>query len=111
MEIPMYLNKSTQNAVVIISELKASPVPVRIEDISKKHKLSIEFLWQIAKKLKNAGLVHAIRGPRGGYCLRQANITLLDVVKVFPTAKGKAIATDPWLEEKVITAITQIQIV
>lgn len=43
--------------------------PVQIRDISDRQGISPRYLEQIFQKLKKAGLVKSIRGPRGGYYL------------------------------------------
>jgi len=43
--------------------------PVQIKDISDRQEISPRYLEQIFQKLKKAGLVKSIRGPRGGYYL------------------------------------------
>jgi Rrf2 family iron-sulfur cluster assembly transcriptional regulator len=44
--------------------------PVSISQISKEEDLSPEFLEQIFFKLKKAGLIRSIRGPKGGFVLK-----------------------------------------
>ncbi len=43
--------------------------PVQIKDISDRQGISPRYLEQIFQKLKKAGLIQSIRGPRGGYYL------------------------------------------
>jgi Rrf2 family iron-sulfur cluster assembly transcriptional regulator len=59
--------------------------PVSISWIAKKEQLSPEFLEQIFFRLKKAGLIRSIRGPKGGFVLnRKASDisvkTILDAV-------------------------------
>ena len=44
--------------------------PVSISQISKEEDLSPEFLEQIFFKLKKAGVIRSIRGPKGGFVLK-----------------------------------------
>jgi Rrf2 family iron-sulfur cluster assembly transcriptional regulator len=47
----------------------ASNEPISISQIAKKEQLSPEFLEQIFFRLKKAGLIRSIRGPKGGFVL------------------------------------------
>jgi Rrf2 family iron-sulfur cluster assembly transcriptional regulator len=59
--------------------------PVSISQISQEEELSPEFLEQIFFKLKKAGVIRSIRGPKGGFVLNwkpsEVSIkTILDAV-------------------------------
>ncbi len=58
------------------------PVPLHL--IAQRQDLSLPFLEQIFNKLKKAGIVKSIRGPRGGYVMtRPCNeITVGDVLRL-----------------------------
>ena len=58
--------------------------PVSAARIAKRQELSVAYLEQLLHRLKKEGLVHSIRGPRGGYLLAKgaSHITMADVVKV-----------------------------
>jgi Rrf2 family iron-sulfur cluster assembly transcriptional regulator len=47
----------------------ANNEPISISQIAKKEQLSPEFLEQIFFRLKKAGLIRSIRGPKGGFVL------------------------------------------
>ncbi len=47
----------------------ANSEPISISQIAKKEELSPEFLEQIFFRLKKAGLIRSIRGPKGGFVL------------------------------------------
>jgi len=64
---------------------EAADHPVPISRIAEEEHLSAEFLEQIFFKLKKAGLIRSIRGPKGGFLLngKAAEIslkTILDAV-------------------------------
>jgi Rrf2 family iron-sulfur cluster assembly transcriptional regulator len=70
-----------------VVNLAAAPQnePISISYIAKKEQLSPEFLEQIFFRLKKAGLIRSIRGPKGGFLLnRKASEisvkTILDAV-------------------------------
>jgi Rrf2 family protein len=58
--------------------------PERLAAIAERQEIPLPYLEQIFLKLKNAGLVQAIRGPQGGYQLTKKpdEITLAEVVTV-----------------------------
>lgn len=51
-------------------------------EIAKEQNIPLSYLEQIFLKLKNSGIVNAIRGPQGGFKLAKSadDITLADVV-------------------------------
>ena len=59
--------------------------PISISYIAKKEQLSPEFLEQIFFRLKKAGLIRSVRGPKGGFVLNHKpskipGKTILDAV-------------------------------
>lgn len=44
--------------------------PVRLKDVAKRQQISEKYLEQIISVLNKAGFVKSIRGPQGGYMLR-----------------------------------------
>ena len=44
--------------------------PVRLKDIAKRQQISEKYLEQIISLLNKAGFVKSIRGPQGGYMLK-----------------------------------------
>jgi len=58
------------------------PVPLHL--IAERQGLSLPFLEQIFNKLKKAGIVASVRGPRGGYIItRPCNeVTVGDVMRL-----------------------------
>lgn len=59
--------------------------PVQIGEISKRQDISVKYLEQLIRPLKQAGLVNSVRGPKGGHLLavNPVNITLGQVVRLF----------------------------
>lgn len=81
------------------------PVPLHV--IAERQKLSLPFLEQIFNKLKKAGVVASVRGPRGGYVLtrpcnqvsvgevlRLTDAGLVAVAKHDPGAASRALLAD-----------------
>ena len=59
--------------------------PVQISDISKRQDISVKYLEQLIRPLKQANLITSIRGPKGGHLLSEKpeTITLGQVVRLF----------------------------
>lgn len=68
-------------AVIEISAIKDSK-PMNLTEISSRQDIPLKYLEQIFSKLKNAGLVKAIKGPGGGYLINASpdNIRLINIV-------------------------------
>ena len=43
--------------------------PVRLQEISTRQSISLHYLEQLFRKLRNGGVVKSVRGPGGGYVL------------------------------------------
>jgi Rrf2 family protein len=59
--------------------------PVQIGEISKRQDISVKYLEQLIRPLKQANMVNSVRGPKGGHllALRPENITLGQIVRLF----------------------------
>lgn len=71
--------------------------PISISQISKEEDLSPEFLEQIFFKLKKAGVIRSIRGPKGGFVLnwKPSEVT----IKAILDAVGESINPTPCTNE------------
>ncbi|MEV4628451.1 Rrf2 family transcriptional regulator [Micromonospora sp. NPDC049523] len=60
------------------------PNPVTAEQIARAQEIPPKFLESILLQLRRGGIVHAQRGPEGGYWLarKAAEISLADVIRV-----------------------------
>ena len=58
-------------------------LPTQIKEISRRQGVTPRYLEQIFQKLKRAGIVKSIRGPKGGYYLarKPENIAVSDVIR------------------------------
>ncbi len=58
--------------------------PVTLKDIAARQEISEKYLSNIIPLLRNAGLVHSVRGSQGGYTLARppSEITLKDILLV-----------------------------
>lgn len=56
--------------------------PVRLQEISTRQNISLHYLEQLFRKLRNGQVVKSVRGPGGGYVLARAmdEITIRDVL-------------------------------
>jgi len=79
----MKLVSSTRYGIKAILEIAMGHgnAPMRIAAVAEREHISVKYLEQLIAMLKRAGLVHGIRGPRGGYTLTKppAEITLKEV--------------------------------
>ena len=59
--------------------------PVQIGEISKRQDISVKYLEQLIRPLKQANMVNSVRGPKGGHllALRPEDITLGQIVRLF----------------------------
>ncbi|HQN17890.1 MAG TPA: Rrf2 family transcriptional regulator [Syntrophobacteraceae bacterium] len=57
---------------------------VSLKDVAKRQAVSEKYLWHLIPPLKNAGLIHSIRGSQGGYVLAKPphSITLKEILQV-----------------------------
>jgi Rrf2 family protein len=56
--------------------------PVSLRRMSERQGISTDYLEQLLRKLRDAGIVRSVRGPRGGFLLarRTENITIWEIV-------------------------------
>jgi len=75
----------------------ASPRPESLSVIAERQKIPLPYLEQIFSKLKKAKIVHAVRGPEGGYQLNRqpAQISLADIITVLEGPLEPALCTFP----------------
>jgi Rrf2 family protein len=59
--------------------------PVQIGEISKRQEISVKYLEQLIRPLKQANLVNSVRGPKGGHLLavKPEDVTLGQIVRLF----------------------------
>ena len=59
--------------------------PVQIGEISKRQDISVKYLEQLIRPLKQARLVESVRGPKGGHMLakKPEEITLGQIVRLY----------------------------
>ena len=57
--------------------------PVNLAAISERQYISLSYLEQLFRRLREGGLVKSVRGPGGGYLLNRsaADITVADVIR------------------------------
>ena len=68
----MKISTKGQYAVILMLDLATynTGEPVRLKDIAKRQQISEKYLEQIISLLNKAGFVKSIRGPQGGYMLK-----------------------------------------
>ena len=84
--------------------------PVQLGKISRHQNISIKYLEQIIRPLKQANYVKSIRGPKGGHMLNKApeEITVGEVVALLEgSSKITGCAENPELCDRVETCLTR----
>lgn len=74
----MRINKDVQYAMLFVLYTKRVG-RATVEGAAKNLKISKSFLEQITRKLRMGGLIKAIKGPGGGYELKQGIIFTIDI--------------------------------
>ncbi|HUV86354.1 MAG TPA: Rrf2 family transcriptional regulator [bacterium] len=73
--------------------------PVSVSALAREMAVSADYLMQLFVKLRRAGLIKSIRGPRGGFVLSRApaKITVGDIVRAVegPIGVAPCIAPEP----------------
>lgn len=71
--------------ILVDLALNSNEGPVQIGEISKRQDISVKYLEQLIRPLKQAKMVTSVRGPKGGHLLakKPQNITLGQVVRLF----------------------------
>ena len=59
--------------------------PVQIGEISKRQGISVKYLEQLIRPLKEARLINSVRGPKGGHLMAKnpKKVTLGQIVRLF----------------------------
>jgi Rrf2 family iron-sulfur cluster assembly transcriptional regulator len=78
----MLTTKSRYAVTAMIEVAAGGSNPVKLSDISIKQNISLSYLEQIFAKLKKASLVSAVKGPGGGYLLKNTSeeISIADII-------------------------------
>ena len=50
--------------------------PVNLKEISIRQEISVDYLEQLLRRLRTAGLVRSVRGPHGGFVLSKPSESL-----------------------------------
>ncbi len=58
--------------------------PLQIKQISERQDIPLKYLEQLLHRLRKSGIIESIRGPSGGYVLKDnpANLSIGDVFRV-----------------------------
>ena len=90
----MMLTTKSRYAVTSLIDIAnvAANSPVNLADISIRQNISISYLEQIFAKLKNAGIVNAIKGPGGGYVLAKG-LDQINIKHVIDAVEEKMMMT------------------
>ena len=78
--------RSRYGARILVDRARNSKQgPVQIGEISKRQDISVKYLEQLIRPLKQANLVNSVRGPKGGHLLavKPEDVTLGQIVRLF----------------------------
>lgn len=70
----MRISTKGRYALILMLDLATNNTgePVRLKDVAKRQQMSEKYLEHIISVLNKAGYVKSIRGPQGGYMLKNA---------------------------------------
>jgi Rrf2 family protein len=95
----MKMSTKTTYAIRAMIDLArgTSDQPQHLSDIAGRQNIPLPYLEQIFSKLKKAGVVHAVRGPQGGYQLakKAEDINLADIVSVLEGPLAPVLCSQP----------------
>jgi Rrf2 family protein len=76
--------------------------PVNLKDMAARQDVSADYLEQLLRKLRKAGLVRSIRGPRGGFLLARApgEIVIWDIVNALEDEMAPVYCVDEVIGRK-----------
>jgi Rrf2 family protein len=91
----MKLSTRTRYGVRAVIELAASDgkKPVQLKLIAQRQDISIKYLEQLMNTLRSGGIVHSIRGARGGYILAKPP-NQIKLIEVFHCLEGSVITAE-----------------
>lgn len=101
------MNKRAVNALKIVCLIASQPASQTLSTsrLSEELELSVSYLESLLSELKAHGLLHAYKGPGGGYQMgcEPEKITVWEVLQIFEEAAparkpGKAVGSD-YLDE------------
>ena len=77
-------------------------LPTQIKEISRRQEITPRYLEQIFQKLKRAGIVKSIRGPKGGYYLARKpdKIAVSDVIRAMEESMEPVFCSRPGKRKK-----------
>jgi Rrf2 family transcriptional regulator, iron-sulfur cluster assembly transcription factor len=85
----MKLSTKTRYGTRILVDLALQDTnkPAQVSEISKRQGITVKYVEQILRPLKQEGYVSSVRGARGGYIIAKNSkkITLGQIVKLFET--------------------------
>lgn len=86
----MIINNKSYFALGGLAIIAQRNDPVSLHEIGRYFNISVSYLEQIFNKLKTAGVVHGVRGPRGGYVLARAaeEITVPQILGALAPSRG-----------------------
>lgn len=94
----METTKNVEYAVVLIKSLNDTR-PTKLENIAVAKGLSMAFMEQVARKLRQAGIIASFRGPGGGYVICDRKITFYDIERVMHEEREISPVIKPYMDQ------------
>jgi len=105
------ITQEVHYAITLMNALKDGEEKVlRLSDVSVLTGLKLDFLSQVARKLRLARWIRSHRGPGGGYTLVKRKVNLHEVIEVCDRT-GKYRTMPKYLAESVKEALSDIAVV
>ena len=81
----MKLTTKSKYAVNALTDLASTgkDLPVRLKEISSRQNIELNYLEQLFRKLRIAGIVESVRGRHGGYkfAVTPTNVSIKDIME------------------------------
>lgn len=78
------VNKNVEIALRTLEVLKNESAPIKTQTIAEKIGSTTNYVEQVARKLRVAGIAKSVRGPGGGYVAnRGQSVSALTVARLF----------------------------
>lgn len=106
----MRLSAKTLTAIAVIRFLGKNPnQKFSSAQIGQEIRLSSTFVSNILIELKRAGIVYSIKGPGGGYTLKQpySTITVIEIMMAISEAPEEKIKDSPFIPQEFQKVINQ----
>lgn len=101
----MKLTRKLEIGINAVNVLKTKTGPTKVADMTTDVGTTVNFLEQIMRNLREAGIVSVKRGPGGGYILnKEAPVTAMQVARAL---KSEPVASDSAIDQSPVGRLNQ----